>query len=320
MKLVVPFLLALLLVGALPATPAASATYERYAITVDGETAYGDLAYPTSGAPTTLLVFGHGCCGHFDQSGTVIPIAASYGAVAVAMEYRGAGGWDVMKGHRDLIAATLDLKARFPTITRTILWGISMGGETTGMAAAERPDLYQYWVDEFGVTNLVEEFATLGTYPCGCPDSWMIAETGGTPLTAPQAYLDRSPALHTDAMVGLRHAYIVHGIGDPVVPISMSRETYAGLVAHGIPASFTTVTTGCCGVQAPFTPVIGWQSVPGCEGTPAGTVCYPGPAAHDGRGGGPAYGIVDALLRGIEPDAGAPASEHVVDYTAGVTL
>jgi hypothetical protein len=160
----------------------------------------------------------------------------------------------------------------------------------------------------------------------------MIQETGGTPATAPQAYLDRSPALHTDGMVGLHRAYLVHGVGDPIVPYSESQETFAGLVAHGIPASFYTVTTGWGGVQGPWEPGAGFLGVPYCNGTvgqclpptvceptPVTTVCdyLPGPAAHDGRGSGPAYAIVDQLLRGNEPDAGQPVAERVVDYTAG---
>lgn len=337
MRLSIVALGALLLVAAMPAAPAATTTvtYELYHVSVDGETAEGDLAYPASGAPTTLLVFGHGCCGQPNQSAFVKAYAQAYGVVVVAMKYRGHGGWDVQKGHEDLIAATVDLKARFPTIARTVLWGISMGGETTGMAVAARPDLYEYWVDTFGVTNLFEEYATLGLYPGPWVDgnhevhSWMMDETGGTPAEVPQAYADRSPALHTDAMLGIRRAYVVHGVGDPVVPYSMSRETFEGLVAHGVPASFYTVTTGWGGVQGPWTPA-GWYGVPlcngtvgacvppgACNGTPAGTVCLVGPAAHDGRGSGPAYAIVDQLLRGLEPDAGTPFAEHVVDSTAG---
>jgi hypothetical protein len=246
-----------------------------------------------------------------------------------------------MKGHRDLIGATEDLQARFPSIERTILWGISMGGETTGMAVAARPDLYDYWVDTFGVTNLFEEYATLGLYPgpwVGSDNrvhSWMMDETGGTPAEVPQAYADRSPALRTDAMVGIKRAYVVHGVGDPIVPYSMSAETFAGLVAHGVPASLYTVTTGWGGVQGPWEPGVGFLGVPACTGatgtwtcvppgacnpTPAGYACMTGPAAHDGRGSGPAYGIVDQLMRGFEPDAGTPAATHVVDYTAGASV
>ncbi|MHB8605683.1 MAG: alpha/beta hydrolase family protein, partial [Thermoplasmatota archaeon] len=121
-----------------PASDAHPIASARYSVVVDGEQALGYLAYPTDITPTTLLVFGHGCCGKPDQSGFVDAYASAYGAVVVAMDYRGPGGWDVMKGAADLVAATRDLQARFP-ITHTVLWGISMGGETTGMAVAQAP-------------------------------------------------------------------------------------------------------------------------------------------------------------------------------------
>jgi Prolyl oligopeptidase family len=321
--------LALLLV---PLAAAAVAT-ERYSITVDGETALGYLAYPTTGSPTTLLVFGHGCCGKPNQTAFVRSYANGYGAVVVAMDYRGPGGWDVMKGHRDLIGATEDLKARFPSLSRTIIWGISMGGETTGMAVAARPDLYDYWVNTFGVTNLFEEWVALGHYG-GVGDQGAIwKETGGAPAAVPQEYLVRSPALRTAEMVGIQRAYIAHGIGDLIVPYSMSRETYAGLVAAGVPVTLHTVTTGWGGQQgvygtpapcAPATPATPATCTPQHLATPAGNVAVPpygpaGLAAHDGRGSAPSYQVVDRLLRGFEPDAGVAAVEHVVDYTAGVS-
>lgn len=308
--------LASALLLALPLLPPASASHvavERYSVTVDGETAQGWLAYPTTAPPTTLLVYGHGCCGKPDQSAFVRSYAEAYGVVAVAMDYRGPGGWDVMKGSRDLVAATVDLQARFP-IQRTVVWGVSMGGETTGMAVAQRSDLYDYWVDTFGVTNLFEEFVALGHYPGVSPNpndpgnptrSAIVAETGGTPLTAPQAYADRSPVLMADDMVGLRRAYVTHGVGDLVVPYSMSREMFESLRLAGVPATLWTVTTGGGGVQGPY-------------GAPAPPANAPvGPAAHDGRGAHPSSWIVDQLLRGLEPDAGAPHVEHVADLTTG---
>lgn len=296
--------------------PAAhAATVERYAITVDGETAYGWLGYPATGTPTTLLVIGHGCCGKPDQSGTVAAWADAYGTVAVAMDYRGPGHWDVMKGHRDLIAATEDLKARFPSITRTVIWGISMGGETTGMAVAARPDLFDYWVDTFGVTDLVQEFATLGLYPgvsanpndpTNPTGSWIVEETGGTPATAPTAYLDRSPAYHADTMRGIKRAYIAHGIGDLIVPYSASRLMYANLVANGIPVTLDTVLTRGGGVQGPFVPAVGFPSVP----TPVAPAAHDVPTAYSAE-------TVAALLTGSEPDAGTAFREWLVDSTTG---
>ncbi len=312
-------LLALLLLAAasLTAAPAAeAATVERYAVAVDGQTALGWLAYPATGTPTKLLVFGHGCCGKPDQSAFVNAYANAYGAVAVAMDYRGPGHWDVMTGHRDLIAATLDLKARFPAIARTVLWGISMGGETTGMAVAARPDLFDYWVDTFGVTDLFQEFAALGLYPGVNPDpanpanptrSWIVAETGGTPATAHQAYLDRSPAYAADRMKGITRAYISHGVGDLIVQYTQSRLMYENLVANGVPVSLTTVATRAGGVQPPYVPN---QSVP--------TLPTPyAPSAHDGSAIHYSNEVVHALLTGGEPDAGTAFREWVVDASTG---
>jgi hypothetical protein len=320
---------------------------ERYAVVVDNETALGYLAYPTSGAPSAMLVFGHGCCGKPNQTSFVRGYAASYNVVAVAMDYRGFGGFDVLKGSQDLVAATVDLQARFPSVTRTVLWGASMGGETTGMAVAARPDLFDYWVDTFGVTNLFEEFVVLGHYPGVSPNpndpgnptgSYIVRETGGTPLTVPEEYAKRSPALMADRMVGIRRAYISHGVGDLIVPYSMSREMYANLVAAGVPVTLFTVLTGPGGQQpawgvpvpAPCSTVVpdpdGSGPAPGacaplsCAPGPTGCVGLPpygpyGLAAHDGRGGAPNVGVVDKLLRGLEPDAGIPAAEWLVDYT-----
>lgn len=312
---------------ALPLVPQAAAshvTVERYSVAVDGETALGWLAYP-SGAPTTLLVYGHGCCGKPNQSAFVRAYAEAYDVVAVAMDYRGPGGWDVMKGSRDLVAATVDLHARFPTVARTVIWGVSMGGETTGMAVAQRPDLYDYWVDTFGVTNLFEEFVALGHYPgvslnpndpSNPTSSAIVRETGGTPATAPQAYADRSPVLMADRMVGLRRAYVTHGVGDPIVPYSMSREMFENLRLAGVPATLWTTTTGGGGVQTPY----GVPTLAPCILSP--NPCLPpsppvGPSAHDGRGAYPSNAIVDQLLRGLEPDAGTLHVEHVADLTAG---
>lgn len=300
----------------------------RYSVVVDGESALGWVAFPSSPAPTTLLVFGHGCCGKPNQEAFARAYAQSYHIAVVAMDYRGPGGWDVLKGSEDLVAATIDLQARFP-ISRTVIWGISMGGETTGMAVAARADLYDYWVNTFGVTNLFEEFVALGHYPALAPNannpsnptgSAIVRETGGFPFTVPEEYRLRSPALRTSEMVGLKRAYIAHGIGDKIVPYSMSRETFEGLVANGVPVTLATVLTRPGSEQGAYPICCGLPGGPPVA-TPAGPVGTPlGTAAHDGAGGAPSYGVVDALLRGLEPDAGTPFREHVVDYTAGVSV
>ncbi|MCA1813659.1 MAG: S9 family peptidase [Halobacteriales archaeon] len=315
-----------------PAEPAPTAhTYavEAYSIQVQGQTATGWLAYPTDGAPTTLLVYAHGCCGYNVAPGNVAGFAQAYGAVAVGMQYRGNGHWSVETGHLDTIAATEDLHARFPTVTRTIIWGVSMGGEVSGMAVAARPDLYDDWVDTFGVTDLFQEFLALGLYPgiganpndpADPVGSWILEETGGLPGVAPlDAWVHRSPDLRTDEMRGLKRAYIEHGAGDLIVYPTESLATFARLQASGVPATLCLAATGYGGVSGPFVGVF-VPNVP--YGLPAPIprslpVGVPGPAAHDGRGDACTGYHLDALLRGLEPDAGSPAAMYVVDGTTG---
>src|SRR5687768_14128189 len=110
--------------------PAASANTQhqtwagRWSVPVDGEVAHGWLAYPTDKTPDTLLVFGHGCCRALKRGAAeffAMRFAREHGVVAVAMDYRGRGGWDVLTGSRDTIAATEELRRRFP-IRQTIAW------------------------------------------------------------------------------------------------------------------------------------------------------------------------------------------------------
>lgn len=276
----------------------------RYSVPVDGEVAGGWLAYPTRTAPRTLLVYGHPCCGKPDQSLLVGAFANTHNSVAVAMDYRGPGRWDVLKGSRDLVAATADLKRRFPTITRTVIWGMSMGGETTGLAVAQNPRLFDYWVSVFGVSHLSEEFLALGGSP-SLLASWIVQETGGHPVTHQREYDRRSPAVLTDRMRGLKRAYLLHGTGDMLVPYTQSRQLFENLRRSGVPVSLYTFVSGRGGFQ-------GGNGAVGFWTLPTGY----GPAAHDDRGGAAfAVSLVDRLLAGQVPDNRGPAWEHVVDHT-----
>ncbi|HEV8361649.1 MAG TPA: prolyl oligopeptidase family serine peptidase [Candidatus Thermoplasmatota archaeon] len=299
-----------------PAPSAHPSVVEPFALTVDAQLATGWLAYPTDAAPTTLLVFAHGCCGSLGDGNFLAGYAATYGAAAVAMSYRGNGHWNVWTGHRDTIAATEALQRRWP-IQRTVIWGVSMGGEVSGMAVAARPDLYDDWVDTFGVTDLFQEFAALGLYPGiaanpGNPanpvGSWILEETGGLPGVAPpEAWVLRSPDLRAAEMVGLQRAYIAHGVGDLIVYPTESLATLAALQRQGIPASLCLTLTRPGPLVTHFVPGLGVPSAP----TPIGL------SAHDGYGFGCTGTWIDQLLRGLEPDAGTLATLTVYDYNAG---
>jgi pimeloyl-ACP methyl ester carboxylesterase len=300
--------------------------FARYSVAVAGGTALGYLAYPTDVVPTTLLVVAHGCCiaiGSWSASLAnsyyrMSAWAATYGIAIVGMDYSGPGHWDVAAGARDTLAATLDLRARW-NITRTILWGASMGGEVSGMAAAARPDLFDYWVDQYGVADLQQEFTLLGSLgtdasKVGSPgSSWILDETGGLP-TGPSdpAWAARSPVVLAAGMQGLRHAYLAHGVGDTLVPVAQALQMHDALVRAGVPVTLHLATTGANardgGVEGPYVPPLGAPVVP----TPEGHTV----AGHNTLGAAEAFAFLYELLAGREPDAGRADTVQVVDYHA----
>ncbi|MDT7572125.1 MAG: hypothetical protein QOE05_2299, partial [Actinomycetota bacterium] len=96
---------------------------------------------------------------------------------------------------------------------------------------------YQYWVEDAGVENLVEEWATVtGFQPA------IQAETGGTPADVPNAYLDRSPVAQVSliATKGLKRVFANHAAGDTVVTPTQAQELTAALAASGVPVSTYT--------------------------------------------------------------------------------
>jgi dipeptidyl aminopeptidase/acylaminoacyl peptidase len=226
-----------------PGAPARGAqrpmTVERLHVRVQGEVARGQLAYPTDRPPTALVVYGHGCCGSrsLARIQEQLAFARTHGAAVVAMEYRGKGGWDVAAGAADVVVATQALQRRFP-IRQTIAWGLSMGGEVTGMAVAARPDLFDWWVGTAGVYDLAEMW-TNGTYR-----HLIERETGGTPASHPDGYRARSPVHLAARMKGIRGAFLVHGAGDSVVPQTQAWRMAEALRHAGVPASLEVVPLG----------------------------------------------------------------------------
>jgi dipeptidyl aminopeptidase/acylaminoacyl peptidase len=276
----------------------------RYSVIADGQRADGWLAYPTDVAPDTLLVFAHGCCGPLPRNWAELLALhhARHNAMAVvAMDYRGPnGGWNVGSGHSDVVAATIDLQHRFP-IKRTILWGVSMGGEVSGMAAAERPDLFDYWISSSGVLDLPTQWAQQTFRP------EIEAETHGTPASAPAAYARRSPTSLAPRIKGITRAYLLHGVGDTAVPASEANQMFDSLRRVGVPVSAYTITTGDGDPSV-------WWPVFATESTPVGV------AGHDWSTIALGQRIVLAIVAGHAPDAGTKTAAHVWDATTDAMI
>lgn len=232
--------------------------------------------------PTVLVVIGHGST-HTVESWKhhMTLLTDTYGVLAVSMEYvrrdlagnlTGGGRppmervsdhvndegtlppgtelprakhWPQRSGGEDLIAATKRFQAQCPTITKTILVGVSMGVSMSGYAVSHLDPadvgLFDYWVACEGVHDMTETYSE-ATATLNVAQAWIEAETGGTPATVPNEYEERTNVLKTDAieLAGLDRVVYLHAAYDGLVGYHQSRQMAQQL---DIPFEFYTVTS-----------------------------------------------------------------------------
>ena len=243
------------------------------ALTVDvnGEQATGLVALPDQ-APKGLVVFAHGY-GHTAESwrAHITRVAAQDGVIALAMNYRGdivsppstpgglpsSRGWQVVEGAEDSIAAAKLYEQACPAVKTVVMYGVSMGGNTAGLAVAQgatRADgkpLFDFWVQIEGASNLVETYQEArlvglsGNAYANNATADIERQTGGTFEEVPEAYLERTVVARVDdiAASGVRGVIVVHGVDDGLVPYNQSRELVAALHAVRVPTQMHTVLT-----------------------------------------------------------------------------
>lgn len=220
----------------------------------------GRYALPRQAAPTTLVVMFHGHGNDSCSWRRHLQNAAGRGAVAVAMDYTGQRqtpvenyGWFVREGAADSIAAAKHFMSVYPSITTVIAFGVSMGGNASGMAVAS-PDakrgdgspLFDYWIDVEGVNNLIEEYMIARTVApfnatAAIAVQGMEEEAGGPIESVPEEYVNLTNVLRAPEMAGLKGAVVVHGLDDGLVPTNQSPEMAAALTAVGVPTQLVKV-------------------------------------------------------------------------------
>jgi pimeloyl-ACP methyl ester carboxylesterase len=206
------------------------------------------------------VVFAHG---HQNSSASWVSHlqeAANRGAVAVAPDYRGTGpapvyyGWPAKNGAEDLVTAAQFFLNRCPTIKQVYLLGVSMGGNMSGLALANKPlradgtPLFDYWVDVEGVNNLTEEYLLArGVAPVNSggavAQAEIEAETGGPLESKPSEYQSRTNVFRVQDIAAskVKGAVLVQAIEDGLVPYDQSLEMTAALRASGVPTDLYSV-------------------------------------------------------------------------------
>jgi hypothetical protein len=247
------------------------ATAHRLDLTVAGTNTFGFYAVPKKRAKG-IVVFDHGYS-HTAYSWIqhVEQVASRDGVIAIAMDYRfqhdsppakgeslpSSRGWRVSEGAQDSIAAAQLFDKTCRTGGVNTIYGVSMGGNTSGLVVAAKPTrsdgkpLFDYWFAIEPAVNVTETWAE-ATAVAKSGNTFAVnaaadieEETGGTPATATSAYQSRTvTARITDiAAAGLKGVAVVQGVDDGLVPYNQSREIVAELRANRVPTSEVTVLT-----------------------------------------------------------------------------
>jgi fermentation-respiration switch protein FrsA (DUF1100 family) len=243
----------------------------RLDLTVAGTKTFGFYAVPQHRAKG-IVVFAHGY-GHTAYSWVehVKRVAKRDGVIAIAMDYHGqrdipaakgeslpsSRGWRVSEGAQDSIAAAKLFDRWCRTGGLNTIYGVSMGGNTSGLVAAAQPKdshgkpLFDYWFAIEPAVNVTETW-TEATLVARSGNEFAVnaaqdieQEMGGTPAEAPDTYADRSVVARADdiAAAGLKGVVVVHGIDDGLVPYNQSRELVVALRALGMVVDDTTAGT-----------------------------------------------------------------------------
>jgi hypothetical protein len=233
---------------------------QRLDMSVGGQPAYGSFATPAA-APKVLAMYGHGFSFNVDGPAAApaahrtdprgphgrdeLPRAADL-PPGPGYPYERSRGWPVRSGAEDLVAAAQLALERCPSIRHVVLLGISMGANASGIAtslAAKRADgspLFDYWIGVEGVYNLTELYqgaravAPANEFAANAKAD-IEAETGGTPETAPQAYLDRTVVALAPAIArsGLKGVVLVHGREDGLARSTRPRSCCSACAPTG---------------------------------------------------------------------------------------
>ena len=237
---------------------------------VKGQTAQALYALP-AGKPKGIVVFDHGY-GHtmHSWSAHIARTATTLGVIAIAPNYRGqvdtpattpgglpsSRGWRVAEGAEDSIAAVKLFDGLCGHSGQNVVYGVSMGGNTSGLVVASKPTdskgnpLFDYWVAIEPAVNVTETYfgaralAGVNEFAANAQED-IEAEMGGPFEEASDVYFERTVVNRTQdiAASGIKGVFIAHGVADGLVTHDESRQLEALLRAQDIPVDMWTAVT-----------------------------------------------------------------------------
>jgi acetyl esterase/lipase len=255
---------------------------------VKGQTAQALYALP-AGKPKGIVVFDHGY-GHtmYSWSAHIARTASTLGVIAIAPDYRGqvdspatkpgglpsSRGWQVAEGAEDSIAAVQMFDKLCGHNGTNVVYGVSMGGNTSGLVVAAKPKdaagkpLFDYWVAVEPAVNVTETYqgarvlAGVNEFAAHAQAD-IEKEMGGSFESKSSVYADRTVVNRTQdiAASGIKGVVIAHGIVDGLVTHDESRQLQVLLRAQGIPVNMAAFLTHSKNSEAGTT-VDGYAPVP----------------------------------------------------------
>ena len=236
---------------------------------VQGQQAKALYALP-KGTPKGIVVFDHGYS-HTMHSWArhIARTADQLGVIAIAPDYRGqvdtadpkgglptSRGWQVAEGAADSIAAVQLFDRRCGHQGTNVVYGVSMGGNTSGLVVASKPKdakgkpLFDYWVAVEPAVNVTETYqgarALAGANEFAAHAQADIErEMGGTFEEKPDVYAARTVVNRAQDIVasGIKGVAIAHGIVDGLVTHDESRQLQTLLRAQGMPVDLWAAFT-----------------------------------------------------------------------------
>jgi len=271
MRLIRSFLLIAMLALAVTAParaiglPGCSDESEDVYLIDDESIGRGRIALPAT-TPTHVVAFAHGY-GHTSFSWIEhMKRTAEAGAIAFTLDYPGAPvstdddgnestrGWQVSAGADATNALTEALMVACG-VDDSILYGVSMGGNTSGLALAAgetvgetTEPLYDHWIAVEPAANVLETYLEATALESTSEfiaraKADIEAEMGGTFTEAPEAFLERTVVLRAAdiAASGVQGVVVVHALDDGLVPYDQGRELATVLRLNGVPTDFYNV-------------------------------------------------------------------------------